>query len=191
MKLIIGLGNPGDKYQNTRHNLGFAVVEELASRVQRLGSSWKTEKRLKAETIQANYTLDASSCTLILAKPQTYMNNSGLAVKLLADYYKIPPEDLIIIHDDVDIVLGKIKVRMGGSGGGHHGVESIIKSLGDDQFIRVRLGIGEGRKDIEEFVLETFLPDERSKVKRMVKEAVEALELLLKEGLEKTQNQYN
>lgn len=195
MKLIMGLGNPGEKYQGTRHNLGFEVVDELATSVQRSAFSWKMERKLKAGTLQINYPLDASSCTLILAKPQTYMNNSGIAAKLLTTYYKLPTTDLIVIHDDLDLPLGKIKIRQGGAGAGHKGVESIINSLGTDQFIRIRLGIGPDENldsiNIDHFVLEKFLPSEKAKVKRMVKEAAETLELLLKEGLEKTQNQYN
>lgn len=181
MKLIIGLGNPGDKYKGTRHNLGFAVLDELSKKMD--GGEWKLDKKFKSEILKIN--------ELLLIKPQTFMNDSGLAVKFFADYYKILVEDIIIIHDDVDIILGKIKVRMGGSGAGHHGVESVIKSLGDDKFTRVRLGIGEGKKNIEEFVLETFLPDERSKVKHMIKTAISAVGLILEQGLEKAQNQFN
>ncbi|MDO8639095.1 MAG: aminoacyl-tRNA hydrolase [Candidatus Daviesbacteria bacterium] len=183
MKLIVGLGNPGDSYKNTRHNLGFAVLDELADKFGVRGS-WSVEKKFKSEILKINN-------DLWLIKPQTFMNDSGIAVSLLATYYKLPTIDIIVIHDDVDIVLGKIKVRMGGSGGGHHGVESVIKSLGDDKFTRVRLGIGEGKKDVEKFVLETFLPSERSKVKHMIKTAVEAVDLILEQGLKEAQNQFN
>lgn len=196
MKLIVGLGNPGDKYDNTRHNLGFRVVDELSEKME--GGEWKMDKKSKSEILLLRQVRQAHCMQaqdqddkLILVKPQTFMNDSGLAVNLLATYYKIPMTDIIIIHDDVDIVLGKIKVRLGGSGAGHHGVESVIAQLADDKFIRVRLGIGEGKKDIEKFVVEPFLPDERSKVKHMIKEAVNAVELILEQGLEKTQNQYN
>lgn len=188
MKLIVGLGNPGTEYLNTRHNLGFAVLDELAKKMD--GGEWKLDKKFKAEIIKIN--------ELILVKPQTFMNDSGQAVKLLADYFKVIVGNIIVVHDDVDIVLGKIKVRMGGSGAGHHGVESIINNLGDDksrlnrdQFIRVRLGIGEGKRDIEKFVLETFLPDERSKVKQMIKTAIGAVDIILEQGLAKAQHQYN
>ncbi|MDO8570390.1 MAG: aminoacyl-tRNA hydrolase [Candidatus Daviesbacteria bacterium] len=193
LKLIVGLGNPGEKYENTRHNLGFRVVDELSEKIE--GGEWKLEKKFKSEILLLRQAQDQDD-NLILVKPQTFMNESGLAVKLLADYYKISVEDIIIIHDDVDIVLGKIKVRQGGSGGGHHGVESIIKQLLNDQFVRVRLGIGgvkrlSEERNIEKFVLETFLPNERSKVKHMIKTAVGAIKLLLEKGLEKAQNQYN
>jgi len=178
MKLVAGLGNPGEKYIGVRHNLGFEVVDELAKKIgnSEKGTpySWKYEEKFKSEVI--NYTLKANRYTLV--KPQTYMNNSGVAVKLLSDYYKIDPSDIIIIHDDLDILLGKIKVRSNGAAGGHHGVESIIESLGTDQFTRVRLGIGNDKRvhsEAEKFVLDPFLPGERSKVKSATKQAISIL----------------
>ena len=174
MKLIIGLGNPGDKYVGVRHNLGFEVVEELVDRLQGTVDSWENSKKLKSLVCK----LQTDNCELILAKPQAYMNNSGVAVKLLSDYYKIDPSDIIIIHDDLDILLGKIKVRSNGAAGGHHGVESIIESLGTDQFTRVRLGIGNDKRvhsEAEKFVLDPFLPGERSKVKSATKQAISIL----------------
>ncbi|MBU3957422.1 aminoacyl-tRNA hydrolase [Patescibacteria group bacterium] len=209
MKLIVGLGNPGKKYQNSRHNLGFEVVDALAHKLlvhssrQGRGSpraAWFMDKKFKSEILEINK-LPTTNSKLLLALPATYMNNSGLAVKLLVDFYKIPLSDLIIIHDDLDLNLGKIKIRQGGSGAGHHGVESIIKSLEGDEFIRVKLGIatpslqsserGGQAVDVDRFVLKKFMPSERSRVRRMIKEVVEAMELLLKEGLEKAQNKYN
>lgn len=194
MKVIIGLGNPGSQYQNTRHNLGFIVLDEYARKHLSYDITWSLENKLKAEIIKL-------SNDLWLIKPQTFMNNSGQAVSKIASYFKVKPEDIIIIHDDLDLPLGKIKIRQGGSGGGHHGVESIIQALDSDQFIRVRLGIGtihslrsehdRQHMDIEHFVLEEFLPQEKSKVKRMVKEAVSAIDLLLDKGLPSAQNQYN
>ncbi len=196
MKLIVGLGNPGDKrslrsgdlkYAGTRHNLGFAVVDKLGERVKREGGSWRNEEKFKSEIL--DFTLNASRFTLV--KPQTYMNNSGMAVKLLANYYKIAPEDIIIIHDELDLPLGKIKVRKGGAAAGHHGVESIIASLGTDQFLRVRLGIGPAVGIVEKFVLEPFGSKEKPAVKHLIKQALKAIDLLLEKGLEKAQNQYN
>ena len=201
MKLIVGLGNPGEKYASVRHNLGFMVADELGSRVKGLGDRWEYNEKLKSEIIKTNYTLVAKPYTLILAKPQAYMNNSGMSVKLLAAYYKVAPGDIIVIHDELDLPLGKIKVRIGGAAAGHHGVESIIEVLGTDQFIRVRLGIGNLRtqsgehkgqsKLTEKFVLEPFVPREKPQVKHMIKQAIKALDLLLEKGLEKAQNQYN
>lgn len=201
MKIVVGLGNPGEKYAKVRHNLGVMVVDKLGSRVQGIGDSWEYKEKLKAEIIKINYTLVAKPYTLILAKPHTYMNNSGMAVKLLSEANKLPTTDLIIIHDELDLPLGKIKVRMGGAAAGHHGVESIIKELGTDQFIRVRLGIGNLRTQsseykhahvsAEKFVLEPFIHSERAQVKHMLKQAVKVLQILLEEGLEKAQNQFN
>lgn len=191
MKLIVGLGNPGEKYIGVRHNLGFMALDEF----RRKGDwgDWGTEGKFKSEIVKKD--------EIILVRPQTYMNNSGMAVRLLADYYKIEPADVVIIHDELDLPLGKIKVRIGGAGAGHHGVESIIQELGTDKFIRVRLGIGNlktksaERKAVhvsaEKFVLEPFMHSEKSQVKHMLKQAVKALQILLDKGLEKAQNQFN
>lgn len=191
MKLIVGLGNPEEKYAGTRHNLGFEVLDELSKKLNLI--DWKLEDKFKSEIIQAP--------ELILVKPQTYMNNSGLAIKLLTTYYKLPTTNLIVIHDELDLPLGHIKIRQGGAAAGHHGVESITESLGTDQFIRVRLGIGnldsqsgEHKKrsfNAEHYVLEPFLPSEHHVVKKMVKQALKAVELVIEEGIEKAQNQFN
>jgi len=191
MKLIVGLGNPEDKYAKTRHNLGFEVLDELVKKLNLI--DWTMEDKFKAEIIKAP--------EIILAKPQTYMNNSGLAVKLLTAYYKLPTTDLIVVYDELDLPLGKIKVRMGGAGAGHHGVESIINELGTDQFVRVRLGIGNlktqsgehkaAHVSAEKFVLEPFLHSEKAHVKHMLKQALKALQILIDQGLEKAQSQFN
>lgn len=191
MYLIAGLGNPGDKFINTRHNLGFEVVNELQ---RKMGlPQFEADKKFKAEVSQ--------NSGLILVKPLTFMNMSGMAVSSVAKYFKTAPEEVIIIHDELDLPLGHIKIRMGGSDAGHHGIESIIKLLGSEQFIRVRLGIGNWHAvsgehkhaafNAEKFVVEKFLPGEKSKVKAMVKRVVKAVEVILSEGLDKAQNQYN
>lgn len=169
MKLVVGLGNPGEKYIGVRHNLGFEVVDEFS---RKLDGSWEENKKLKS------YILRSAQNDIILAKPQTYMNNSGMAVSLIANFYKIASSDIIVIHDDLDILLGKIKVRSNGAAGGHHGVESIIRTLGTDQFTRIRLGIGNDERvhsEAEKFVLDPFLPGERSKVKSAIKQAISTL----------------
>lgn len=203
MKLVVGLGNPGEKYAHVRHNLGFMVVDELGKKIDggkwKMGvedGRWKLDKKFKSQILRC-----AQDDNLILVKPQTYMNNSGMAVKLLAAYFNIAPEDIIIIHDDLDLPLAKIKVRLGGAAAGHHGVESIIETLKTDKFIRIRLGIGnlktlgaETKKQsigTEKFVLEPFEHSELPQVKHMVKQALKALETLLEKGLEVAQNQYN
>ena len=192
MKLVVGLGNPGEKYLNTRHNLGFDVLDEF-KRKKELGE-WVLDNKFKAEVIK-------TQLTIILARPQTFMNQSGLCVATLAKFYKIKPEDIIIIHDELDIVLGHLKIRVGGSDAGHHGIESIITHLGSENFVRVRLGIGNLKSqsgehkhrafNAEHFVTEDFLPNEKSKAKALIKKGVKALETILEKGVEKAQNQYN
>ncbi len=191
MKLIIGLGNPESRYAGTRHNLGFDVLDELTRKLNLV--EWSKEDKFKAELIKTP--------DLILVKPQTFMNNSGMAVAALANFYKIKSEDIIVIYDELDLPLGKIKVRLGGAAAGHHGVESVIELLGTDQFIRVRLGIGNLKtqssehKQIslsaEKFVLEPFMHSEKAQVKHMIKQALKALDILLEKGLTIAQNQYN
>jgi PTH1 family peptidyl-tRNA hydrolase len=171
-------------------------VDELVRKLD--GGNWKMEDKFKAEILKQ---VQDDGEQIILVKPQTYMNNSGMAVSLLTAYFKLAPVDLIIVHDELDLPLGKIKVRLGGAAAGHHGVESIIKALGSDKFVRVRLGIGDLKTqsaehhsqhvNIEKFVLEPFRPDEKSKVKHLLKQAVQALDILINEGLEKAQNQFN
>ncbi|MBI2196026.1 aminoacyl-tRNA hydrolase [Candidatus Daviesbacteria bacterium] len=191
MKLIVGLGNPGEKYAGVRHNLGFMVVEELSAKCKVQSAKWEYKEKFKSEILRLDLSLSTNHLSLILAKPQTYMNNSGMAIKLLTTYYKLPTTDLIVVHDDLDLPLGKIKIRMGGAAAGHHGVESIIAALGTDQFIRVRLGIGPATGVVEKFVLEPFVQSEKHQVKHIMKQAIKALNLLLEKGLEKAQNQYN
>lgn len=187
MKIIIGLGNPvlrqaqdKDKYQNSRHNLGFMVLDEYVASIM-YQVLWEKIEKLKSEIIKHK--------DLIFVKPLTFMNNSGLAAKALTTYYKIHTTDLIVIHDDLDLMLGQIKVRTGGSAAGHHGVESIISALGTDQFTRVRLGIGNQKShsgehqrvhfEAEKFVLEPFEPTELPQVKHMIKQAIIKLTELL------------
>jgi len=153
MKLVIGLGNPGERYANTRHNIGFLVVDKIAAQtgvVMRLENQYKAEKGDFGDLEDRN----------MLAKPQTFMNNSGEAVSLMKNYYKIDSEDLIVIHDDVDLPVGAIRVVLGGSSAGHKGVQSIIDNIGTDQFWRVRVGVG--RSDMiatEDYVLQKFTTD--------------------------------
>lgn len=199
MYLIVGLGNPGEKFAHTRHNLGFKAVEEFARRSGH--GEWSLENKFKAEIIRIDYHLPPTTSHLILAKPLTFMNRSGMAVSKIASYFKLKPKEIIVIHDELDLILGHIKVKIGGSGAGHHGVESIINGLGTDKFIRVRMGIGNEVSlsgehkhrafNAEHFVVESFTSREKSKTHAMIKRAVKAVETILQEGIDKAQNQFN
>lgn len=199
MFLLVGLGNPGEKYEGTRHNLGFEIVDEFARKLGVHGS-WFIDKKFKSQLIKVNEPR-TNNYQLLLVKPQTYMNLSGMAVLAVAKYYKIKPKDITVIHDELDLLLGHIKIRLGGSDAGHHGIESIIKKLGTEQFVRLRLGIGANKTlsgehkkvafSAEHFVMEPFLPQEHNQVKSLIKKAVKALEVLLEKGIDKAQAQYN
>lgn len=205
MKLIVGLGNPGEKYERTRHNLGFMVLDELLEKFEPVDKTfWDNNKNLKSELKllpAKSQKLNATS-RILLAKPTTFMNNSGFAVSKVLSFYKIAPFELIVIHDDLDLPFGKIRVRFGGASGGHRGVESIINVLGTDKFLRVRLGIGKSGKINDErrttngervsrYVLSTFASNERGKVKTMIKETLRTINLILKHGIEAYMSKYN
>lgn len=204
MKLIIGLGNPGEKYQNTRHNLGFMVLDQLAKELGKVGkTNWESSLKLKSDILQINF----SSEKVLLVKPKTYMNNSGMAVSLISSFYKIKPEDVVIVHDDIDLPLGTIRIRFGGASAGHHGAQSIINSLGVDKFWRVRLGIGrvghggEGKRlqkiakhkfiNVEDYVLGNFSGHESGEVKKLIHRSAKALLELIENGPESSANKFN
>lgn len=188
--MVVGLGNPGKKYERTRHNLGFMVVDELAKRIKQEESSFKYEDKLKSEILQLSLILNSYSLPLILAKPLTYMNNSGLALKLLTTYYKIPASDLMVIHDDLDLPFGKIRISWGATSAGHLGVESVIKSLGMQEFARLRIGIGhpffakatEGKPFVikpEDYVTMEFSEEEQKNLGEVISRAVDAVQSYL------------
>jgi PTH1 family peptidyl-tRNA hydrolase len=189
MKLIAGLGNPGKKYEKTRHNLGFAVLDEFLRQLAPIEeTAWQEAKKIRAKIYKQK--------ELILAKPQTMMNNSGLAVGRISNFFKIKPEDIWVVHDDLDLTLGKIKIVKGRGAAGHKGVASIIKELGTNQFSRFRLGIGRPEhkfsdQEGQEYVLSPFKKSQRSQKKKMVKKAIKALELALEQGIEKAKNKFN
>ncbi len=193
MKLIIGLGNPGEEHTGTRHNFGFETIDTLAKKLH--ASEFTFEKKFKSEI--TSYQLPATNDQLLFVKPQTFMNNSGIAVSLLKSFYKVASEDILIIHDELDLPLGKMKLRLGGAAAGHHGVESVIKELGTDQFARLRLGIGTTQAfrgehhrtsfNAEHFVIDLFDESDRPVVKRMIKKAIEVVKIYIEDGLEKAQ----
>jgi PTH1 family peptidyl-tRNA hydrolase len=180
---VVGLGNPGPNYARTRHNLGFMVADRLAAR---LGSTFKAHKRSGAEIATGRL----GGCAVVLAKPRSYMNESGRQVAPLAKFYSVPPADLVVIHDDLDLDFGRIRLKLGGGEGGHHGLRSVVAALGTKDFERVRIGIGRppGRKDPAAFVLENFTAAERTEVPAICEQAADATELLLELGLEPAQN---
>ena len=176
MNLIIGLGNPGEEYKKTRHNAGFLALDKivLSSKYQVLS----TQLKFNAEI--SNGTIDDEK--IILAKPQTFMNNSGQAVKAIIDYYKIKPENIIVIHDDLDIPLGEYKISKNKNSGGHKGVQSIIDYLGTKDFMRIRIGIMiENKKTpTEKFVLERFGGEEMEVVEEVIEDIVNEVQILIK-----------
>jgi PTH1 family peptidyl-tRNA hydrolase len=181
--LVVGLGNPGETYARTRHNLGFMVADLLAAR---LGSKFKAHKRSGAEIITGRL----AGRSVVLAKPRCYMNESGRQVGPLAKFYSVPPADIIVVHDELDLEFGRIRLKLGGGEGGHNGVRSVAAGLGTKDFQRVRIGIGRppGRKDPAAFVLENFTATERPEVSTICEQAADATELLIELGLEPAQN---
>ena len=184
--LIVGLGNPGPKYEFTRHNAGFLCMDLLA---QQLGVKIA---RIKFKSVVADVAIEGSRC--ILMKPQTFMNNSGEAVRDAANFYKIPPEHIIILFDDISLPPGKLRIRRKGSDGGHNGIKSILYLLGSDQFPRIKLGVGAKPRpdyDLADWVLSTFQKDELSRMKEAMEKACEAVPLLVREETDRAMNLYN
>lgn len=181
--LVVGLGNPGPFYAKTRHNLGFMVADLLAGR---MGSAFKVHKRSGAEVATGRL----GDRSVVLAKPRVYMNESGRQVGPLAKFYSIAPADIVIIHDELDIDFGRIRLKLGGGEGGHNGLRSVAAALGTKDFQRVRIGVGRppGRQDPAAFVLDPFNSVERKEVPTICEQAADATELLLKIGLEPAQN---
>lgn len=196
MKLIVGLGNPGEKYEKTRHNLGFMVLERFLKDFESAKNTvWENSSKFKSDIARIEWQPKHGSLEkIILAKPKTYMNNSGLAVQLLTTYYKLLTTDVWVIHDDIDLSLSAMKIRFGGASAGHHGVGSIMEKLGTDKFWRFRLGIGEseGRlKNVEDYVVGEFAGKEKGKAKDIIKKGAKAIEEALENGLDSAMNRFN
>lgn len=194
MRLIVGLGNPGEQYARSRHNVGFMVVDKLAETfpVSPLFSNqWSQVRRA-----------DIQSHDVLLIQPQTYMNRSGLAVKEVLDQYQETAEHLIVIYDDLDLGLGKLRIRSRGGDGGHKGVKSIIEHLETHEFVRIRIGIGRplskhvelessDRDDVVEYVLQPFQPDERPIINEVITRSVEAVQLIVHDQIGRAMTLYN
>ena len=212
MKLIVGLGNPGEKHEKTRHNLGFLVLDRFLrdfSQVQK--TIWEDNKKFKCDMAKIDWQPKKGILRkVILVKPKTYMNNSGLCVGLVSSFYKINPSDIWIIHDEIDLPSGSMKIRLGGGSAGHKGVMSIMNSLGTEKFWRFRLGIGHQKgiqnlkflprrradkiknsKSVEEFVLRGFSSGEAGKAREVIKRGSKAIQEALENGLEKAMNRFN
>ena len=196
MILIVGLGNPGAEYESTRHNIGFMVIDHLANELTKDPVHWDRDDKKNVMTTKIG--------DLLLVKPLTFMNKSGFAVKALVDYYKLTPQDVWVIHDDIDLPLGKIRIRQGGSSAGHNGVTSIIEQLKTDDFLRFRMGIGRGKestgkqtdknlhhRSVISFVLSRFRQGEIGELRKLVKYGAEAVNITITEGIARAMNRFN
>jgi PTH1 family peptidyl-tRNA hydrolase len=187
MKLIVGLGNPGREYRETRHNVGFMVVEEIA---RRYALSWsQAPSQVPDAIIAKRYGTEP----VLLAKPLTYMNLSGDAIAALTRYYDVPVDELLVVIDEAALPFGKLRARARGSAGGHNGLKSVIARLGTTEFSRLRLGVGRGddRRDLSDHVLSTFERDERAELESFIARAADAAEMFVAEGIGKVMNTYN
>ena len=184
--LIVGLGNVGEKYDGTRHNVGFAVLDELAER------AGVPVQRLKFRAL--TNTARVGGVQVLLMKPVTYMNLSGEAVGPAADFYKIPPERVLVLSDDVALPVGKLRLRPSGSAGGHNGLKNINQHLGTDQFPRLKIGVGEKPHpdyDMADWVLGKFSGEDRKVIQAAAERAADAVEFLLQQGMDKAMGRYN
>jgi PTH1 family peptidyl-tRNA hydrolase len=187
MKVIVGLGNPGREYADTRHNVGFRVADELG---RRLGLQWRKDGDL---VFAKSFGDTAGSGAFFVMKPQTFMNRSGFAVARFAAYHQIAPADILVVMDEVDLPLGRIRVRARGSAGTHNGLKSVVEQLGTREFPRLRLGVGRGdtRRDLADYVLSTFGHAEAAEVETLIARAADAAQMFAAEDIAKVMNAYN
>ncbi|MCL5090539.1 MAG: aminoacyl-tRNA hydrolase [Patescibacteria group bacterium] len=199
MILIVGLGNPGEKYEETRHNVGFMVVDSLLKKLTSVSESrWEENKKFNTQIAKIEpkkFPLkkkEEEEETIILAKPLSFMNASGEVVAKLMNFYHIPVLGLYLVCDDVDLPLGKIKIAVDRGSAGHKGVESVMEKIGSKNFVRIRIGVGKDQRiSTDKFILAPFMFWEKNKLSQAVKKAVEAVETILQEGVEKAENRYN
>jgi peptidyl-tRNA hydrolase, PTH1 family len=191
--LVVGLGNPGPAYAGHRHNIGYLVTDELAARMASSPKNvhWRSHKTGRADVVEGR--LSIGGPRIVLARGRGYMNESGGPVKALATFYKVAPDHVIAIHDELDIAFGTLRIKLGGGDNGHNGLKSMRSSLGTGDFYRVRAGIGRppGRQDVADFVLSNYSTVERKELPFQVSDAADAVECLVTEGLEKTQQRFN
>jgi PTH1 family peptidyl-tRNA hydrolase len=186
--LVAGLGNPGPEYAKNRHNVGFMIADLLASRI---GARFGRHRRAVAEVAEGR--LGVGGPRVVLVKPLTYMNLSGGPVAGLAQFYKVPVEQIMALHDELDVPWSQLRLKVGGGEGGHNGLRSMSKSLGSKEYLRVRFGIGRppGRQDPADYVLQDFSAVERKELDFFVDRAVDAVEMVIERGLEPAQNLYH
>lgn len=184
MYLVVGLGNPGKQYRGTRHNIGFETIDYICN-----SKGIKLDKS-KFNTLYGEYKINNEK--ILIAKPLTYMNNSGIAIMEIAKYYKIPSENIIVIYDDIDLLPGKLRIRPNGSAGTHNGMKSILYHLQSDTFPRIRVGIGRNIiMDLADYVLQKFSTEEKNTLQEIVKIAASAVDEIIINGTEAAMNKYN
>ncbi|SDI98634.1 peptidyl-tRNA hydrolase [Frankineae bacterium MT45] len=183
--LVVGLGNPGPKYAGTRHNAGFFVVDLLAERI---GGKFKAHKG-RCDVVEGQL----AGVPVVLAKPKSYMNESGGPVVAVSRFYKVPVERIAVVHDELDLPFGSLRLKRGGGEGGHNGLKSMTSALGSKEYARIRFGIGRppGRQDPADYVLREFAGAERKELPFLVDRAADSVEMLLTAGLERAQAQFN
>lgn len=190
MWMIVGLGNPGREYERNRHNVGFMVADALAARI---GAKFGRHRRAVADAAEGRLGVGVDAPRLVLIKPLSYMNLSGGPVAALAQFYKIEPDHIIAVHDELDLPYGQLRAKLGGGEGGHNGLRSMSKSLGTKEYLRARFGIGRppGRQDPADYVLSDFSAAERKDLDYLIDRTGDIVESLVTRGLEWTQNAYH
>jgi PTH1 family peptidyl-tRNA hydrolase len=184
LRVIAGLGNPGEKYANTKHNIGFMITAALARK-------YSIKSSYKFDGLYGDYFFGGEK--IMIFQPMKYMNRSGQPIQKILKYYEIPPENLLVIHDDLDLDLGTIRFKKGGGSGGHNGIKSIIERIGTDDFKRLKVGIGRPPENIpvSDYVLSKFQGEEKDIAKNVIEKSVSAVELMLKEDIHKAMNKFN
>jgi len=188
--MIVGLGNPGPEYATTRHNVGFMVIDDLASRMR---GTLSRHKRAVAGVVEGRIGNPGSDARVVLVEPWSFMNASGGPVKALMQFYDVAEDHLVVIHDELDLPLDTVRIKIGGGDNGHNGLKSIRNSLGNGDYARVRIGIGRpvGRQDPAEFVLKSFTGTERDVIPHVISRSADAVETLVLHGIERAQNEFN
>jgi PTH1 family peptidyl-tRNA hydrolase len=184
VKIVVGLGNPGVKYASTPHNIGFEAVDAIASEI---GADWQEKRQYKC--LWAKGVLNGEQ--VILVKPQTFMNLSGVSVASVVKYSNSTPSDLIVIHDDIDLALGRLRVRSSGSCGGHNGIRNIIENLASADFVRIKLGVGKDKSDVISHVLGKFSPEARAVADKLVSATSSVVSSIIKGGAQYAMNTFN